>query len=104
LRGGDYAGALRLCGFDCRTTLLWTLPLRMHRVHTTMRRTLPPIWARTSCKFGSHRRLVLLLAWLTLFPTDGCFPHIAQCLMVLYRIEVKWSRQGSPARVRWEEG
>jgi hypothetical protein len=27
--------------------------------------------------------LVLLLAWLTLLPTDGRFPQIAQCLMLL---------------------
>jgi hypothetical protein len=32
---------------------------------------------------GFHRRLVLLLAWLTLLPTDGCFLQYAQCLIGL---------------------
>jgi hypothetical protein len=27
---------------------------------------------------GCHRRLVLLLAWLTLLPTEGRLPQIAQ--------------------------
>jgi len=41
----------------------------------------PAVAARTSCKLGFHRRLVLLLAWLTLLPTEGRLPQIAQCLI-----------------------
>src|SRR5713226_4881900 len=55
----------------------------MHRVQTRILRTLPPISARTSCRLGFHRRLVLLLAWLTLLPTDGCFLQYAQCFIGL---------------------
>src|SRR5437868_3718765 len=60
---------------------LRTLPLRRHRVHTRIRRTPPPTSARTSCRFGCHRRLVLLFAWLTLLPTELCLPQIVQCRM-----------------------
>ncbi len=63
--------------------LFLTLPLRMHRVQTRILRTLPPISARTSCRLWFQRRLVLLLAWLTLFPTEGCFLQYAQCLIGL---------------------
>ena len=41
----------------------------------------PAVAARTSCKLGFQRRLVLLLAWLTLLPTEGRLPQIAQCLI-----------------------
>ena len=53
-----------------RYATFWILPLRKHRVHTSIRLTPPPTEARTSFKFGCHRRLVLLFAWLTLLPTD----------------------------------
>jgi len=33
---------------------------------------------RSFCKFGYHVAFVLLLAWLTLWPTDGFFPHTSQ--------------------------
>ena len=45
-----------------RHALFLTLPERIHRVQTRIRRTLPFISARTSCRLGFHRRLVLLLA------------------------------------------
>jgi hypothetical protein len=53
----------------------------MQRVQTRMRLTPPAVAARTSCRLGFHRRLVLLLAWLTLLPTEGRLPQIAQCLI-----------------------
>jgi len=46
-----------------------------------MRLMPPAAAARTSCKLGFHRRFVLLLAWLTLLPTEGRLPQIAQCLI-----------------------
>jgi hypothetical protein len=52
----------------------------MQRVQARMRRTEPPIFARTDCKLGFQRRRVLLLAWLTLFPTPGLFPQRSQTL------------------------
>src|SRR6202035_560826 len=61
--------------------LLRILPLRIQRVQTSTRCTPPPITARTSCRLGFQRRLVLLLAWLTLLPTEGRLPHIEQCLI-----------------------
>jgi len=48
-------------------------------------RLIPPgAAARTSCKLGFQRRLLLLLAWLTLLPTEGRLPQIAQCLIVIF--------------------
>src|SRR3990167_4453422 len=38
----------------------------------------PSIQKRRYCKFGRNRRLVLVLAWDTLFPTIGFFPVIWQ--------------------------
>jgi hypothetical protein len=61
----------------------------MHRVQTRIRLTPPPLLAaaRTSCRLGSHRRLVLLLAWLTLLPTEGRFPQIAQVRICCFRLK-----------------
>ena len=84
-------------------------------MHTRIRLTPPPIAARTSCRLGFHRRLVLLLAWLTLLPTDGRFPQIAQFLMLLTlstceaarRIDLKAgspNRQPSRMRAMIKEG
>lgn len=64
-------------------------PLRRHRVHTTIRLTPLAVAARTSCRLGCHRRLVLLLAWLTLLPTEGRFPQIAQC-RIYWSALLKW--------------
>ena len=60
-----------------------TLPDRKQRVQTFIRLTAPFTTARTCCKFGYQRRLVLLLAWLTLWPTCGPFPQISQRLDIL---------------------
>ena len=49
----------------------------MHCVHTRIRRVTPPTWARTRCRFGYQRRLVLLLAWLMLCPVMGPLPQIS---------------------------
>jgi hypothetical protein len=58
-------------------------PLRKQRVQTLTRLTLPEgIWARTFCRLGLKRRLVLLLAWLTLNPTWGVLPHISHVLAI----------------------
>ena len=62
--------------------LLRTRPLRIQRVQTRMRPTPPALAARISCRLGFQRRLVLLLAWLTLLPTEGCLPQIEHCLIV----------------------
>ncbi len=37
---------------------------------------------RTDCRFGLNRRRVLLLAWETLFPNCGPFPHTSQRLAI----------------------
>src|SRR4051812_28093557 len=47
----------------------------MQRVHAINRCTLPSTSARTFCRFGNVRFLVLLLAWLTLLPMRGRFPQ-----------------------------
>lgn len=60
-----------------------TRPDLMHCVHTLMRFNAPLlIFARTSCKLGSQRLLVLLLAWLTLCPYIGLLPQTSQRFMI----------------------
>ena len=44
---------------------------------------LPSCSTRTFWRFGSQTLLVLLLAWLTLFPLMGPLPHISQTLDIL---------------------
>jgi hypothetical protein len=56
---------------------LLIFPAEMHDVHTRTRRRVPDAsMIRAVCRLGSHRRLVLLFAWLTLFPTDRPLPQI----------------------------
>ena len=47
-----------------------TRPEWMQSVQTRIRRTCPSMRALTRCKLGRQRLFVLLLAWLTLFPTE----------------------------------
>src|SRR5205807_4224789 len=58
--------------------LLVTLPAFTQRVQTRSRLGTPPTTVRTETRFGSHRRLVTLCAWLIRLPTAGCFPQTAQ--------------------------
>src|SRR5262249_31578913 len=60
-----------------------TLFDRRQRVHTRMDFTVPSRFARTRCRFGFQRRLVLLLAWLTLLPTEGPLPQTLQILAIV---------------------
>jgi hypothetical protein len=55
--------------------------------------TPPAVAVRTSCRLGFQRRLVLLLAWLTLLPTEGRLPQIAQCLIGAFPLAL-WIRSG----------
>ena len=56
-------------------------PERRHRVHTVRVVTSPEgNWARTENRLGSKRRLLLLLAWLTLLPLWGFLPHLSHIL------------------------
>src|SRR5207245_6360132 len=59
-------------------SLLVTLPAFTQRVQTRSRLGTPPTTVRTETRFGSHRRLVTLCAWLIRLPTAGCFPQTAQ--------------------------
>jgi hypothetical protein len=50
--------------------------------------------------------LVLLLAWLTILPTEGCLPQIEQCLIAINlgtgRLEIRfrrWAGESKLARV-----
>jgi len=57
---------------------LVTAPERMHLLQTLIFLTLPFFcMALTLWRLGFHLLFVLLLAWLTLFPKDGPFPHIS---------------------------
>ena len=59
-----------------------TQPDRIHRVQTETRRTRPSIRALTFWRLGRQTLLVLLFAWLTLFPTNGFLPHIEHILAI----------------------
>jgi hypothetical protein len=52
----------------------------MQRVQTLMLLTVPFLTALIFCRFGRQILLVLLLAWLTLFPKLGPLPHISHIL------------------------
>jgi hypothetical protein len=54
----------------------------MQSVHTRARLTWPSKLPLTRCKLGRHVRLVLLFAWLTLFPTERRLPQIEQILAI----------------------
>src|SRR6185369_11883818 len=56
---------------------LVTLPLRMQRVHTFMVLRVEPTTTCTVCRLGCQVRLVLLLAWETLFPTPRRLSQIS---------------------------
>ena len=64
-------------------TGLATAPERMQRVQTLMCLLLLSLVATLIfCKLGNQRRLVLLWAWLTLFPVAGPLPHISHFLAI----------------------
>ena len=76
LRGG-YAdpGESRVGQLRFFQTAFCTNPDRRQRVQTLILLAAPFIRARTVRRFGRNTRLVRLLAWLTVFPTNRCFPH-----------------------------
>src|SRR3954447_5635749 len=49
-----------------------------HCVQTRIRLGAPSTRTRTVCRLGYQRRLVRLLAWLTLLPVTGPLAHMAQ--------------------------
>jgi hypothetical protein len=54
-------------------------PAEMQLVQTRTRLCVPlSVTIRAGCRLGRQTRLVLLLAWLTLFPLRGPFPQTAQ--------------------------
>lgn len=54
-------------------------PAEMQLVQTRTRLRVPfSVTMCADCRFGSQRRLVLLFAWLTLFPARGPLPQTAQ--------------------------
>jgi len=80
--GPALAGRPAEAGPHTHRAAFFTLPLRMHRVQTLIRRTVLPIFTRTRCRFGSHRRLLTLWAWLIRFPNTGVFPQTSQILAI----------------------
>ena len=61
----------------------WIFPAFRQDAHTLTRFTDPSTTARTSCRFGSHRRGDLLFAWLTLLPATGFLPQISQTFAIM---------------------
>ena len=65
-------------GSDAGGAALGALVIRLlfrHCVQTRTRLGAPSTSTRTVCRFGYQRRLVRLLAWLTLLPVTGPLPH-----------------------------
>ncbi len=59
-----------------RAGALVIFPAEMHEVQTRTLRLTPSVSTiRADWRFGNHRRLVLLFAWLTLLPFLGVFPQ-----------------------------
>ena len=58
---------------------------RKQRVQTLAVRCTPLSSMRTDWRFGNHRRFVLFMAWLTLLPALGPFPHTSQRLAIAGR-------------------
>jgi hypothetical protein len=54
----------------------------MQSVHTSARFTWPANVPRTRLRLGCHVLFDLLLAWLTLLPTERFLPQIAQLLAI----------------------
>ncbi len=55
---------------------------RRQFVQTRAVRWVPRSSIRTDWRFGSQRRLVLFIAWLTLFPAIGPLPHTSHLLAI----------------------
>ena len=55
----------------------------MQSVQTKIRCTAPLTRALTVCRFGRQLLLLLLLAWLTVFPTERFLPQIEQILAMI---------------------
>jgi len=62
----------------------WTLPPLMQRVQTFADFGALLTRILTFWTLGFQRRLVLLLAWLTLFPKEGAFPQISHFLDTVF--------------------
>ena len=69
-----------------------TKPERMQFVQTLVLFTAPVFLSmqRNFCRLGYHILLVLLLAWLTLWPKTGFFPHISQILDIIDLLSKMW--------------
>jgi hypothetical protein len=79
-------GFLALCGArnDGRyREAFFTLPVRMHRVQTFIRLTVWPTFVRMRCRFGNHRRLETLWAWLIRFPKTGALPQTSHVFAIV---------------------
>ena len=64
---------------------LTTAPERIQRVQTFVLFLLPlAVAIRTVFRLGSHRRLVLLCAWDTLFPVIGPLPQTSHTLAIVF--------------------
>jgi len=83
---GQWADSPFLCHLptanSSQLAAFWILPVRMHRVQTFMRFTAEPTFTRTLWRFGNHRRLVTLWAWLILLPKTGALPHTSHIFAI----------------------
>src|SRR5437879_1720913 len=68
------AGSQRSPRLDSQAAF-FTLPARMHAVHTRTCFLTPATTARKRFRFGFHRRRRVLFAWLITFPKCGALPQ-----------------------------
>jgi hypothetical protein len=69
------AGSQRLISRLDAQAAFFTLPARMHAVHTRTCFFTPATTACTRFKLGFHRRRRVLFAWLITFPKCGALPQ-----------------------------
>ncbi len=76
----------------------------MHRVQARIRRVCPFFLMVTLWRLGKKRRRVLLLAWLTLLPITGSFPHSSQTyamiLLLIGKFRIRQNRRLIIIRLR----
>src|SRR4029077_18248525 len=71
----------------------FTRPPRMHSVQARTCFFTPPTTARTRRRFGFHRRLRVLFAWLITFPKCGALPqnsHFSAIVFFLLKPVLAW--------------
>jgi hypothetical protein len=68
----------------------------MHAVQTRTCLLTPATTARTRFKFGFHRRLRVLFAWLTTLPYCGPLPHNSHFIAMVILLTLNFQPEFTP--------